>query len=194
MTLPQLADFEVDGLQVRAAPAKDWELSDDGQFVGRAVPYDVEAELFPGLFESVARGAFAAQVKDPARVKICYRHGDVIGRAVQLEDREDGLWVRGQIIAHEDRPLARQAIQDLRDKLIDELSIGFQDVKDGTEVTEDSKGVHVRHNRAALREISVVPFGAFGRKAKVSKVRDEDSGARDARIVLLASQILAIRL
>jgi hypothetical protein len=191
--LPQeWATLQVDGLHVRAAKAKDWTLTEDGQFSGRAVPFGTEAELFPGLFESFQRGAFAAQVKDPARVKICYRHGDIVGRAMELEERKDGLWVRGKIMPDPARPSAALALADLRDELLDELSIGFGEVRNGYTITEDSSGMHILHTRAALREVSVVPFGAYGRDARVTQVRDVVAAARDARIRELAESILAL--
>jgi HK97 family phage prohead protease len=132
--------------------------------------------LWPGLRERFEPGAFAAQVKDPGRVKIAYRHGEIIGRAIDLDDRADGLWVRGRIFASDDRPVARQALADLRDGLIDELSVGFQQVKNGTEFRETDKGTLVVHQRAALREISTVPWGAYSRKATVTKVREQGTG------------------
>jgi uncharacterized protein len=184
--MPTLDDLAVDGLQVRAAAG--FTLEDDGEFTGRAVPYGQETELAPGLREVFRPGAFAAQLKDPGRVKIAYRHGEIIGRAVDLEERDDGLWVRGRILAHDDRPLARQALADLRDGLIDELSVGFQPAKGGTTVTDGDKGTLWEHKRAALREISVVPWGAYGRKAKVLAVRSEPD-----RMRVLLEQINALR-
>jgi HK97 family phage prohead protease len=92
--------------------------------------------------------------------------------------------VRGRILASDDRPVARQALADLRDDLVDELSVGFQQVRNGTEVRNTDTGTLVVHKRAALREISVVPWGAYSRKATVTKVRDEAGGV-DERAALL---------
>jgi HK97 family phage prohead protease len=184
--MPTLADFESDGLQVRAASG--FTIEDDGEFTGRAVPYGKPADLMPGLREVFLPGAFAAQAKDPGRVKICYRHGEIVGRAVELDDRDDGLWVRGRIMAHDDRPLARQALADLRDDLVDELSVGFLPVRNGMTVTEDKNGTLWEHKRATLREISVVPWGAYGRNARVAAVRAEPD-----RMRVLLEQINALR-
>lgn len=185
--MPTLDDLAADGLQVRAAAG--FALDGDGEFTGRAVPYGLEVELFPGLREVFRRGAFAAQMKDPGRVKVAYRHGEIIGRAVELEERDDGLWVRGRISDDADLPDARKALAQLRSGLIDELSVGFQPIKGGMTVTDDDKGTLWEHKRAALREISVVPWGAYGRKAKVSAVRSEQDGVR-----VLLEQIAALRL
>jgi len=163
-------------------------LDGDGELTGRVVPYGVTVELFPGLRERFLPGAFAAQTKDPGRVKIAYRHGEIIGRVVELEDRADGLHVRGRILSHDDRPLARQALADLRDGLVDELSVGFLPVRNGMTVTEDKAGTLWEHKRATLREISVVPWGAYGRNARVASVREESD-----RFRVLVEQIEALR-
>ena len=183
-----LADFECEGLQVRRAPASGFDLSDDGQFTGRAVPYGAPTELAPGLWEQFTRGAFAAQAKDPARVKIAHRHGEIIGRAMSLEERDDGLWVLGRIDTSGDIAEARTALAQLRGDLVDELSVGFQTVRNGTEVGDYKGGTLVTHHRAALREISVVPWGAYSRKATVKQVRAEAAQSD------LVAKILALTL
>ena len=184
--MPTLDDFEADGLQVRAASG--FTIEEDGEFAGRAVPYGKPTELMPGLREVFLPGSFAAQTKDPGRVKIAYRHGEIIGRVVELDDRDDGLHVRGRILAHDDRPLARQALADLREGLVDELSVGFVPVRNGMTVTEDKSGTLWEHKRATLREISVVPWGAYGRNARVASVRAEPD-----RVRVLLEQIQSLR-
>lgn len=178
--MPTFEDLADDGLQVRGASG--FTLAEDGEFTGRAVPYGQEAELMPGLREVFLPGAFAAQMKDPGRVKIAYRHGEIIGRAIALEDREDGLWLRGRISDDADLPDARKALAQLRAGLVDELSIGFMPVKNGTTISDSAAGTLWEHRRATLREVSVVPWGAYGRKAKVAAVRSEMDSIR----VLLA--------
>ena len=168
-----LAEFECEGLQVRRAAASGFDLSDDGQFTGRAVPDGAPAELGPGLWEQFTRGAVAAQAKDPARVKIAHRHGEIIGRAMSLEERDDGLYVLGRIDTSGDIAEARTALAQLRGELVDEMSVGFKTVRNGFIVEPYKGGTLVTHRRAALREISVVPWGAYGRKATVAAVRTQ---------------------
>ena len=182
-----LEDLAADGLQVRAASG--FTVQDDGEFIGRAVPYNKPAELMPGLREVFLPGAFAAQVKDPGRVKIAYQHGEIIGLARQLEDRADGLWVRGKISQHADLPDARKALAQLRDGLIDELSVGFWPVKNGMAIREERDGILWEHSRASLREISVVPWGNYKRNAKVMSVRAQEPDA----LRLLVEKIAALR-
>lgn len=184
--MPTLDDLAADGLQVRAA--RGFTLTEDGEFTGRAVPYGRPVELMPGLREVFLPGAFTAQMKDPGRVKVAYRHGEIIGRAVDLEERDDGLWMRGRISDDADLPEARKALAQLRGGLVDELSVGFQSVKGGTVITEDDQGTLWEHRRAALREVSVVPWGAYGRNARVTAVRSNADSVR-----VLVEQIAALR-
>ena len=185
-----LDDLAADGLQVRAAAGAEFTLNDDGEFIGRAVPYETTVELAPSVREVFRAGAFAQQVKDPGRVKIAYRHGEIIGRAVELDDRDDGLWLRGRIEDHADLPEARKALAQLRAGLVDELSVGFVTVRSGTTITAGADGSTLyEHRRAALREISVVPWGVYGRRATVAKVR-----AQPDRVAVLAAQIAALRI
>lgn len=176
-----LADFEVDGIQVRTARVDEFTV-DDGEFYGRAVPYSQRGELSPGLFEVFEPGAFARAAKDPQRVKITLEHGDVVGRAVGIEDRPDGLWVRGRIVDDPDLPGGRKALAMMRNKLSDELSVGFVSVKGGTEVTEEKHGtLLVTHKRAALREIAVASWGVYGRGARVMRVRSAAAVEQETR-------------
>jgi HK97 family phage prohead protease len=170
--MPNLLDLEVDGLQVRAAAATDFSV-EDGVIKGRAVPYGVTVTLIPGLQERFEMGAFARQTKDPSRVKIMFGHGEVIGHATELEERQDGLWMEGRILRHDDVPEGRKALALLEAKVVDEMSVGFQQVRNGTEITETRNGTLVTHRRASLREISIVPFGAYSRGARVMSVRAE---------------------
>ena len=57
-------------------------------------------------------------------------------------------------------------------QLVDELSIGFQTVKNGTRTERrDSGSTLYEHHRARLMEISLVPWGAYGREATLSRSR-----------------------
>lgn len=150
---------------------------------GRAVPYGYTIELMPGVFERFERGSFARQTKDPARVKVCLEHGQVVGKVVELEERQDGLYFAGGISKSDDIPEARKARAMLDEDLADELSVGFQTVRGGTKVEQSDDQVTYIHNRARLLEISLVPWGAYGRGATVSRstLLDPDDLIRRAR-------------
>lgn len=136
---------------------------------GRAVPYGVTIQLMPGVYERFEKGSFSRQLRDPARVKVCLEHGQVVGKATELEERDNGLWFKGGISHSVAIPEAAKARAMLDEELADELSVGFQTVKGGTKVEKDNDKVTYVHNRARLLEVSLVPWGAYGRNATVSR-------------------------
>lgn len=157
---------------------------DGGRITGRAVPYGVTMEIVPGMRETFRRGAFRRQAKDPARVKVCYRHGDVIGQVDDLDERDDGLYFTGTV---PDDLMPAQ----LRHHLVDELSVGFNAVNGGTHITEIDGVTHVEHRRARLMEISVVPWGAYERHATLQRARTVDVSREAARAWLAARRAAA---
>lgn len=79
----------------------DLEATGDGRtIIGRCVPYDVEALVAdpdrPPYREIWRAGAFRYVLKAPHLVGLNFEHsrdlGGQIGRAVELEERGDGLW------------------------------------------------------------------------------------------------------
>lgn len=172
LTLPSdLAEM----VQRRAAAVA--QLTDTGGFVARLVPYERPTQLWDGLSEVFTRGAFAAAVKDPGRVKVMDQgHGrDVIGRATQLDDRADGIWGVFEFAKS-------QTAQDVRELLaggyLDEVSIEFQQLPKHRTVSETAEGMLVRHDQARLLGIAPVAHGQYGRGAKVTSARSE----ADARL------------
>jgi len=142
----------------------------DGFIRGQAVPYGSMVELWPGMLEVFEPGCFRRQLKDPARVKLCLEHGQVIGRIETLRETSDALHFEGRIAASPDIPEARRARALLDENLVDELSIGFNTVAGGSEQhTRDDGQTLVRHKRARLLEISLVPWGVYGREATLSR-------------------------
>lgn len=175
-------------LSVKVDPA-----AADGVLAGVAATYGRDVERGPGLVMAIEPGAFSDQLKDPARIKILFQHQweNPIGRVTGFEDSEDVLRFEGKIIPHADRPLARQALADLREGLLDELSVGFSMVRWRTEDTLAADGTSlVRYVvlKARLKEISVVTFGAMGQDARVEQVHHDGSGSL---AVLRAAEIRA---
>jgi HK97 family phage prohead protease len=146
------------------------EVDDAGLIRGRAVPYGVTVELTPNLREEFRRGAFARQVKDPTRVRLCLEHGQVIGRIQSMEERADGLYFAAAISGSPDIPEAKRARALIAEGLADELSVGFNTVRDGTVVSRADDGHTLAvHHRARLMEISLVPWGAYAREAVLQR-------------------------
>lgn len=144
----------------------------------RAVPYDVETHLWGDVHESFAPGAFSRSAKDPARVKFYLGHGGpLVGMAEMVEEREDGAWITARV----SRTVSGDELLTLaRDKVLDEASIEFRVVKDGTLISKRDGKTLWRHKRAQLLGVALVPHGAYGRHALVKSVRAEDEAAREA--------------
>lgn len=160
-----------DRIQFRRAEIKDLA---DNEVLLRAVPYDVEYPIDLGLGESFEPGAFRGAEKDPARVKLWHDHSDtprgrIAGVGTSIEDRPDGSYVRAKF-ANTDTGQELRSL--LKDGILDEASIEFRPIPKDMQVIRDGDNVHVRHRRAHLRGVAVVPEGAYGRDALVMSVRD----------------------
>jgi HK97 family phage prohead protease len=153
------------------------DFADDGRISGRIVPLGKWVELRPNLLERYEPGVFDRQMRDPSRVKICLEHEQVIGLVRTIEERSDGVYFEGRISMSDDIPEARKARAMRAEGLADELSVGFQTFQGGSDIQCRSDGVTTwRHRKARLQEISLVPWGAMGREATVTRARfyDED--------------------
>lgn len=146
---------------------------DDWVIQLRAVPYDVEAEIDRGLFESFEPGAFAAAAKDPARVKLWFIHsndgGRPTGQAFEIQDRSDGPLVRMRVSQTTSGAELHTLAQD---GVLDEASIEFKAIPRAMTVRRRGDELHVRHRRGHLLGVALVPQGAYGRDARVLSVRD----------------------
>lgn len=139
----------------------------------RAVPYNVEVGIAPGVVESFAPGAFSRAVKDPARVQLWYGHsttgGHVVGKAERVEDRQDGLYIEARVSR---TGPGDELLTLASDKVLDEASVEFSPIKEGMLITRRGDVTAVRHKRAHLTGVGLVPHGAYGREALVLSVRD----------------------
>lgn len=144
-----------------------------GTILMRAAPYDHEIELMPKFFETFARGTFAKAAEAPHRVKLFHEHSNhpqsrLIGHAADIEDRGDGVWMRARF----SNTLAGQEARELAsDGTLDQVSVEFRPMKDWIKVEKRADGIHVRHARAHLLGVALVPHGAYADKAFVAAVR-----------------------
>jgi HK97 family phage prohead protease len=146
--------------------------ADAGTITGTAVKYGVDVPRGTGLYERVKAGAFRAQIAAPNRVPVLWQHDQdsPIGRAVKLSDSHGELVFEALITEHADVPDARKALALLREGIIDEISVGFEWQTWHEERDEKTKALTIVHDKARLREFSVVTFGALGRDARVKSV------------------------
>jgi len=157
---------------------------DEGTLLVRAVPYDVEAQLDRELFESFAPKAFARASNAPSRVKLWMGHnGPLIGHALDVEDRADGVWIRSRFSKTASATEARELASD---GTLDQVSITFKPSWDYMKVTRKADGLHVRHSRAGLLGFALVPHGAYDVGAYVASVRsDAIDRERERRLAAL---------
>jgi HK97 family phage prohead protease len=142
----------------------------------RAVPYGVETRLGPRLYESFAPRAFAAASKDPARITLYAGHstdgGTAVGRAEVVEDTADGVVIRARV---SDTAAGNDLLTLARDGVLGEASIEFHPIEEDMRVTTRGDDTVVRHRRAHLLGVALVPHGAYGQAATVLRVRDATS-------------------
>ena len=153
--------------------------ADDHSIRARLVPYDVATELRPGIWESFAPGAFARATRAPHRVKLRHDHnGPLIGHATALDDTPTGSYgtftVARTTAGNEAHTLALAGT-------LDECSVEFRPITNGRQVRALPDGRQtIRHTRAHLLGLALVPYGAYGDHAhpdagaKVLAVRDLD--------------------
>lgn len=172
------------GEQSRAASVEHID-PEAGTILMRAVPYDVETELTPGLWESFAPETFARAATQPSRCKLWHEHGGpLIGHALDVEDRPDGAWIRAKF---SNTAAGQEARELAHDGSLDQVSITFRPMADWMKATRKPDGtVHVRHSRAALMGVALVAHGAYGEHAHIASVRDNADTAQRAREAALA--------
>lgn len=165
----------------------------NGTITGRAVPYNETIELLPGIRERFVPGAFAKQVEardHHQRIKLLYSHDSTqppLGRVVELQDRSDGLDFEAQFNRRQiDVPgsLASTVWDSIMEGDLSEFSIGFRSLTHGTDMewSSDRSSVTLVRSKSHIGEISIVPYGAYGRSAQLTSARteDDDSAWREA--------------
>lgn len=166
-----LSDLESGAIQYRSAIVEDV-TPRDGILTLRAVPYDAPTDIGGGITETFVRGAFARAVSSPHRVRLKYDHdGALVGRAIDIEDRADGPWIRAKV---SDTQPARDMLTLIDDGVLSQVSVEFRPMRDYMRVVRTGARYAVTHTRAHMTGIAVVPDGAYGDAAFIESVRDAD--------------------
>lgn len=102
----------------------------------------------------VVKGAFAKTIQESKRVKVLWQHDphQPIGKPIAMSEDSKGLHVKAKI---SNTSLGKDVVQLIKDGVIDELSIGFNTIKDEF----DSKGARLI-KEVKLWEFSPVTFAA----------------------------------
>ena len=169
----------------------DLQIREDGEgrtIFGIAVPYDKEQRVGSEMVEVFRKGAFAEVIKAAHRVKLLRNHdvNNPIGRATVLRETDQGLYAEFKISRTRE---GDDALELVKDGALDQLSIGFQPIKN----RKRTDGV-IERLKAHLAEVSLVTFGAYGDAAAVAGVRSADEETIEtprleaARLILNALQ------
>lgn len=119
---------------------------------GIAVPFNQRYDLYDDVSE-----VFDPECSFGTRtVKIAREHGELIGRAVELEARDDGLHVTARL---SDTAAGRETAQLVRDGVYDAFSVGFKPVSHTIEQMEGRTIIHRRE--VELFEVSVTGIPAY---------------------------------
>lgn len=131
------------------------------------VPFEIKANTSKRIFEGYAstwekdlvgdqivKGAFQktiAERKD--KIKVLWQHGAPIGKPLEMYEDSKGLYVEAYIAK---TPLGDEALELMKEGIVDEMSIGYTVTKD--EYAKDSDTRFLKELK--LFEFSPVTFGA----------------------------------
>ena len=133
------------------------EVSGRSVVFGYAAVFDVEAEVFPDMFELVERGAFAQTLRSKDEV-LALAHHDVtkiLGRSTEgsLELRTDSKGLFAEITLA-DTTLGRDMLEDVRAKNLKGMSFGFE-VRKAPFTNRNGHDLRLLRD-LNLREVSIV--------------------------------------
>jgi HK97 family phage prohead protease len=169
-------------VEFRAASAA---AATDGRTLSvRAVPFGRAVQLRAGLHEQFEPDAFRAQVG--AAHRILFRAGHpierggkviddperVLGRVRAMSPAPDGLDVEIQMA---DTSRGRDALAQIRDGIVEQVSVGFVPVETRKDKIEG--GTLLTRVSARLDHLALVEAGAYGDEATVTAIRDINGGA-----------------
>jgi HK97 family phage prohead protease len=109
----------------------------------------------------VSKGAFARTIRDQGppktRIKLLYLHHDPLGMPTVLREDDHGLYFEAKI---SNTQLGNDAIELVKDGVLDKMSIGFQIIEQRDRFVEEFNRDIRFLDEVKLFEISVVPFPA----------------------------------
>ncbi len=135
------------------------------EIVGTAVPFNQDANIGNWIIERFAPGS----VQDSENALLFWRHSEPIGRLTASEDSEAGWEIVARV---SETTLGNDALILARDGVVVQLSVGFEPGGDYTVEERDNDIPIVTRTRVRVREVSLVPFGAYGDGATVTEVRE----------------------
>lgn len=150
--------------QLRTMQSK-FETREDGgklSIEGYFAVFNSDYEMFPGLSESIAPGAFDNTLSGDIRALINHDTTLVLGRTkantLQLRTDAHGLW--GSIDINPKDVDAMNLYERVKRRDVDQCSIGFDILKEETEFRDDGS-IHWTIKEVELFEVSACTFPAY---------------------------------
>jgi HK97 family phage prohead protease len=178
------------------------ERADPHTLEGRLVPWseptvvaELDEEGRPDRYTEIwERGAFDTQVRSDntgviRKIALRDEHIDGLGKigwALQLQDRDDGLWGKFRV-----REAALADVSQMYEDGIDGLSIGFHPLRAGTRIEARGTADERRYrSKAYINHVALVATPAYD-GARVMALRDADELVADSEADHARTQFLA---
>lgn len=138
------------------------EQSDKKVIEGYFSVFNSETELFPGVYEEIAPGAFDNTLSNDIRALINHDTAYVLGRnksnTLDLKVDSRGLW--GSIEINENDSDAVNLYERVKRGDVDSCSFGFNILKEDTDYRDDGS-IKWTIREIDLHEVSIVTFPAY---------------------------------
>lgn len=118
---------------------------DERTFEGYAATWDkdqVDDIIHPGAFQKSINEAFPKN-----KIKVLWQHSEPLGMPLEMREDNTGLFVKGKISK---TTLGDEAIELMRDGVVNQMSIGFRIPKGRSDIDENG----IRH----IREVKLIEF------------------------------------
>lgn len=122
----------------------------------------------------ISKGAFNKTMERKDRIKVLWQHNEPIGKSLNMSTDSKGLFVEGKISKTR---LGDEAIELMKDGVIDQMSIGFSIPHGKSEYNE--KGNRLIHE-VKLYEYSLVTF-PMNEKAIITSVKSVSDAIRSGK-------------
>lgn len=140
------------------------EQSEDNLVIeGYFAVFNSRTELWRGVFEEIAPGAFDESLSNDVRALVNHDTTLVLGRnkagTLELKTDSKGLW--GKVVINPDDSDAMNLYNRTKRGDVDQCSFGFEILDEEPPVNNPDGSVVFRLNKVSLHEVSVCTFPAY---------------------------------
>lgn len=151
---------------------------------GHFAVFDVETQLYPGVFETIDRGAFDGALVDDVRALVNHDSTLVLGRnkAGTLELDTDEIGLHGVIKVNPADTDAMNLYHRVQRGDVTQCSFGFEILDEDSEYRDDGSA-HFKIKKVRLYEVSVCTFPAYpetGVSARMEQIEEHKKRALEA--------------